>query len=47
MAPLTPNSEGIYELRTATDLRKLAYAVNVSGEDFTGKTFCLLADIDL
>lgn len=47
MAPLTPNSEGSYELRTATDLRKLAYAVNVSGEDFTGKTFCLLADIDL
>ncbi len=47
MAALTPNAEGIYELRTATDLRRLAYTVNVLEETFTGKTLHLLADIDL
>ncbi len=47
MAALTPNSEGIYEIATSTELRRLAYTVNVLGESFAGKTLRLLADVDL
>ncbi len=47
MAALEPNAEGIYEIRTAQELRRLAYMVNKQGVSFAGKTVRLMADIDL
>ncbi len=47
MTALPPSEEGIYEIRTAQELRQLAYTVNVLGDTFAGKTVRLLSDIDL
>ncbi len=47
MQSLQPNAEGIYEIHTAQDLRSLAYMVNELGQNFSGKTVKLCADIDL
>ncbi|MBR6826439.1 MAG: heparinase II/III family protein, partial [Oscillospiraceae bacterium] len=47
MAALTPNQEGVYEIHTAQELRRLAYMVNVLGNTFSGRTVKLLSDIDL
>ncbi|MBR6825875.1 MAG: heparinase II/III family protein, partial [Oscillospiraceae bacterium] len=47
MTALEPNAEGVYEIRTAQELRRLAYMVNEQGLSPSGKTVRLLADIDL
>ncbi|MBP3413559.1 MAG: hypothetical protein J6K89_09905, partial [Oscillospiraceae bacterium] len=47
MQSLQPNTQGIYEIHTAQDLRSLAYMVNELDQNFSGKTVKLCADIDL
>ncbi len=47
MYSLQPNSSGIYEIHNAQELRALAYMVNKLGDNFSGKTVQLCADIDL
>lgn len=47
MGTVSPNADGIYEISTAQDLRKIAYMLNEQGETFSGKTVRLMADIDL
>ena len=47
MQSLAPNEEGIYEISTVSELRRLSYMVNVLGETFDGKTVRLMSDLDL
>jgi len=44
---LTKDSDGIYNIYTAHQLRSFAYMVNVGKNNFSGKTVRLCADIDL
>ena len=44
---LVPDETGVYSISTAQELRALARAVNVEGNNFAGKTIRLEADIDL
>lgn len=46
IAAVEPNAEGIYEISTAEQLAGLAKLVN-DGNNFSGKTIVLTADIDL
>ena len=46
IAAVEPNAEGIYEISTAEQLAGLAQLVN-DGNNFSGKTIVLTADIDL
>lgn len=46
IAAVEPNAEGIYEISTAEQLAGLAKLVN-GGNNFSGKTIVLTADIDL
>jgi len=44
---LEPDSDRVYNIYTAEQLRSIAYMVNVKGNTFAGKTVRLQADIDL